>query len=277
VTTNNLNMEQDRNQCLFELFGTHNPVALIMGAGRNRIGRAIAEQLGCRGYRLAIHSHTSLPEAQAYCTEVRDRDIHAIAVSADITDERAVVDMVEQVYDEHERIDVLINTAAIWHPKPLEETQAKDVRQHFEVNVLGTFLSAKHVGEVMIGQPRGGAIINFGDWAVARPYEGFAAYFASKGAIETMTRSLAVELAARNQRIRVNAILPGPVMLPSDLPEDQRQKVIQGTLGKREGTGEHVAHAALMLIENPFVNGVSLPVDNGRSIFAHDGSWKLYD
>ena len=75
-----------------------------------------------------------------------------------------------------------------------------------------------------------------------------------------------VELAARNPRVRVNAILPGPVMLPSDLPAEVRQQAIEGTLVKREGSPEHIAQAVLFLVENDFVTGVVLPVDGGRSM-----------
>ena len=80
-----------------------------------------------------------------------------------------------------------------------------------------------------------------GDWAVARPYPHYAAYFPSKGAIAALTRSLAVELAMRNPRVRVNCIMPGPVLLPLDLPEAERQHAIQGTLLKREGRPENIA------------------------------------
>ena len=75
-----------------------------------------------------------------------------------------------------------------------------------------------------------------------------------------------VELAARNPRIRVNCILPGPVMLPDDIGEHERRSVIAGTLVKRLGTPEHVAHAVLFLVENDFITGVCLPVDGGRTI-----------
>ena len=118
----------------------------------------------------------------------------------------------------------------------------------------------------MADQPTGGVIINIGDWAVARPYLNYAAYFPSKGAIPALTRDLAVELAARNPRVRVNAILPGPVMLPPDLPAAEREKSIAGTLVKREGSPEHIAHAVLFLIENDFVTGTCIPVDGGRTI-----------
>ena len=81
-----------------------------------------------------------------------------------------------------------------------------------------------------------------------------------------MTRTLAVELARRNPRVRVNCILPGPVMLPENLSPEERHEAIAGTLLRREGTPEHVAHAVVFLVENDFVTGVCLPVDGGRSI-----------
>jgi len=108
--------------------------------------------------------------------------------------------------------------------------------------------------------------VNIGDWAIARPYLGYAAYFPSKGAIPALTRSLAVELAHRNPRVRVNAILPGPAMLPESLPEAERQEAINATLVKQAGTPEHIAHAVHFLLENDFVTGVCLPVDGGRTV-----------
>jgi pteridine reductase len=144
------------------------------------------------------------------------------------------------------------------------------VRDHFETNTLGTFLCSQHAGLAMVRQPEGGCIITFGDWAEARPYLNYAAYFPSKGAIPSLTRCLAVELGTRNPRVRVNCILPGPVMLPPDLPADERRQAIHATLVKREGSPEHIARAVLHFIDNDFVTGACLPVDGGRSIFSTD-------
>jgi pteridine reductase len=118
----------------------------------------------------------------------------------------------------------------------------------------------------MVDQPEGGSILTIGDWAVARPYPEYAAYFPSKGAIPAITRTMAVELARRNPAVRVNCILPGPVMLPHDLSQEERKQAIGATLVKRQGRPEHVAHAVLFLVENDFVTGVCLPVDGGRTI-----------
>jgi pteridine reductase len=147
---------------------------------------------------------------------------------------------------------------------------AADVRHYLEINTLATFLCSQQAGLVMVGQPEGGCIITLGDWAVARPYVNYAAYFPSKGAIPTLTRCLAVELGSRNPAVRVNCILPGPAMLPADLPEGERRVAVNGTLVKREGRPEDVARAVLYFVDSPFVTGICLPVDGGRTIFAAD-------
>jgi pteridine reductase len=118
----------------------------------------------------------------------------------------------------------------------------------------------------MTAQPQGGSIVLFGDWACARPYAGYAAYFASKGSIETLVRTFAVELARRNANVRVNGVNPGPVMLPDDLPDAERKEAIEGTLVKREGSPRNVAQAVLALLDNDFLTGTCLTVDGGRTI-----------
>ena len=84
---------------------------------------------------------------------------------------------------------------------------------------------------------------------MARPYLNYAAYFPSKGAIPTLTRCLAVELGTRNPAVRVNCILPGPVLLPPDLPAAEKQQAIDATLVKREGSPEHIMKAVLFFLD----------------------------
>lgn len=224
--------------------------------------------LAARGYSVVLHAHDSVKAAEATAEELRSEGTAAAVVSGDVRDESAVREMTRQALAAFGHIEALVNCAAIWHAKPLEKVTADDVREHFDVNVLGTFLCSRYVGLAMVGQARGGAIVNCGDWATVRPYLNYAAYFPSKGAIPTMTRDLAVELGTRNPRVRVNAVLPGPVMLPKTLSEEERQAAINSTLAKREGSPRHVADAVLFLLENDYVTGVCLPVDGGRSIYA---------
>lgn len=247
------------------------PVALITGAGRRRIGNVIAGTLASKGYAVSLHFHSSRESAEETVEEIESSGGLAVCFQADVSKEDEVERLFEQHMSRFGRLDVLVTTAAIWEPRDLAETTVDDVRRHFDINALGTFLCCRRGGLIMAEQPQGGAIVTIGDWADARPYRNYTAYFISKGAIPTMTRALAVELAARNPEVRVNAILPGPVMLPDDLSEDERAKVVAGTLLKREGTPESVAHTALYLVENDYVTGVCIPVDGGRTIAGGEG------
>lgn len=244
------------------------PVALVTGAGRKRIGHVVALDLAERGFSVGVHYHASSAEAEETVAQLCDRGLDAFAVQADVSQEDDVRRMVDATIERHGRIDALVCAAAIWERKPLADVTAEDVRRHFEVNTLGTFLCCRHVGLQMVRQPEGGAIVTLGDWAVRRPYVDYAAYFPSKGAIPTLTHALAVELAQLNPRVRVNCVEPGPVMLPDDMPEAERHRVVAATLVKRAGRPENVAQAVRMLIENDFITGVCLPVDGGRSVFA---------
>lgn len=243
----------------------HGRVALVTGGGR-RVGRVLVRALAARGYAVAIHANASLAVAREEAASLEAAGIPALAVTANLRDEGPVRAMVHRVADHFGRLDAVVTSAGLWQRQTFETVTADDLRRHFDVNVVGSFVVAQEAAMVMIDQPSGGSIVTIGDWAIARPYRDYASYFPSKGAIPTLTRSLAVELASRNPRIRVNSVLPGPVMLPEDLSAEERAEAVAGTLVKREGQPEHVAHAVLFLLENDFVTGVCLPVDGGRTI-----------
>lgn len=241
-------------------------VALITGSGKRRVGNAIAEALAARGYDIALHYNRSADEARQSVSQLAKLGIRAQAFQADISQENEVDGLFAQVDKNFGRLDVLVTAAAIWQSKPLEEVTAADVRRHFEINALGTFLCCQRAGNIMVKQAEGGAIVTIGDWAIVRPYPHYAAYFSSKGAIPTITRTFAVELARQNPAVRVNCILPGPVMVPEDLAEHEVKGAIAGTLLKRAGRPENIAQAVVFLVENDYITGVCLPVDGGRSI-----------
>jgi pteridine reductase len=243
-------------------------VALVTGSGKKRVGWHVAEALAVRGFDLAIHYNTSAAEAEESVGYFRGKGVEAIALQADLTNEIAVRSAIEKTFKRFGRLDVLVNSAAAWKSKVLEEVTAADVRHYLETNTLSTFLCTQHAGLAMVRQPEGGNIITLGDWATERPYLNYAAYFPSKGAIPALTRCFAVELGSRNPRVRVNCILPGPVMLPPELPDAERQQAIQATLVKREGSPTNIAQAVLFFIDNDFVTGVCLPVDGGRTVYS---------
>ena len=252
---------EQRNQ---RVFGTDRPVALVTGSFAPRVGNVIAQHLCQQDFQVIAHRHRVRPTDAP--SEIGFNP--ALIVAGAVEDEATVADWKEQIIQHFGRVDLLVNSAAVWKPLELEKTTAEDFESQFRVNTLGIGLTCKHFGLAMASQPAGGAIVNIGDWAVERPYRGFAAYFASKGTIATLTQSMAVELATRNPKVRVNAILPGPVMLADEIDDQRRERIVRECLLQREGTPHDVAEAALFLATNQFVTGVCLPVDGGRTIYA---------
>ncbi|MCO8121753.1 SDR family oxidoreductase [Stieleria sp. TO1_6] len=248
------------------------PVALVTGSGAPRVGRAIAMELARHGCRIAVHANHSIDQAHQLCQMIHDTyGVDAIVTPGALDDDAVPQRLVDQTVAQWGRLDILVNSAAIWTPTALADITAAEVRRYFDVNTLASFLCARAAAMAMTSQPTGGSIVNLGDWATVRPYLDHAAYFPSKGAVDVMTRSLAVEFASLNPAIRVNCIKPGPVLLADEVPDEERRQLCASTLSGQIGTAEHVAHAVRFLCENNFVTGVCLPVDGGRSIYAADG------
>ncbi len=238
------------------------PVALVTG-GAARVGAVIVRTLAAQGYRVGIHANASLDRAVQLVDELAAVGQKAAAFGAELRDEDATRSMIDRVRRHFGQLDLLVNNAATWTRTPIDTVAADDVRRCFEINTLSTFVCCQQAGLHMAEQPSGGTIVNIGDWATSRPYHDYSAYFVSKGAIPTLTRMFAVELAPR---VRVNAILPGPVLMPEDLPMPVRERAIEGTLVQRAGRPDNIAHAVLFLAKNDFVTGICLPVDGGRTI-----------
>lgn len=249
--------------------------ALVTGGAR-RLGKAIAIDLARRGVNLAIHANCSIDAAQSLSERLsREHGIQSVAMASNLSSDSAE-NLISKVRDSLGSLDLLVHSAAVWPKRSLEETTRDDLRECLEVNTVAAFMLSRAAGLAMAQQEPGGAILLIGDTATGpdgAPYPGYPAYHASKAAIPGMTRTLAIELADRNPRVRVNALLPGPVIcehLPvePDDPEERKAHALRASLIQTSDAGgygraEHVAHAAVALLENPFLTGVCLPVDGG--------------
>ena len=240
--------------------------ALVTGAGRRRVGNVVARALAAAGYGVGVHYHRSEAEANETVAELRAAGAAAEAFAADVTDEEDVRRLFAAFNAAFGRLDLLVHTAAVWTPTPFETLTAGEIRRQFDVNTLGSVLCAKGAVLQMAGQPEGGAVILVGDAALRRPYTGYAAYFASKGALPAVTECLAVEAARLNPKIRVNCIHPGPVLVAPDLPEEARKRAYEGNLLATKGTPRAIASAVLFLAQSDYITGVNLPVDGGRRL-----------
>lgn len=238
-------------------------VALVTGAGV-RVGREIALGLARVGMHVAVHYHASADEAEATAADARALGVEAHTFVADLgasADEARR--LVEEVDARWGRLDVLVNSAAIFPRTPFESIDEAVWDRTLEVNLKGPFFTAWHAAG-LIRRSGGGSIVNIADWAGLRPYVNYLPYVISKGAIITMTKALAKELAPE---IRVNAVAPGPVLMPEDMSEAAIERAIEGTLLKRLGTPADVAEAVVFLVaRTDFVTGHVLVVDGGRLI-----------
>ncbi|MEZ6087478.1 MAG: SDR family oxidoreductase [Pirellulaceae bacterium] len=163
-----------------ERFGTDHPVAFVTGSGSPRVGNAIAWHLAKQGFQIVLHCNNSVDHAQQTAARMQQQGTATLIVQGKIDDSDDISRMFGELDQRFGRIDVLVNSAAIWSPKRFEEVTVADVKKYLEVNTLGTFMAAQAAGLRMVQQPGGGCIINIADWAVVRPYMDHAAYFPAK-------------------------------------------------------------------------------------------------
>jgi NAD(P)-dependent dehydrogenase (short-subunit alcohol dehydrogenase family) len=186
---------------LFDLTGK---VALVVG-GHGGLGKAIALGMADAGADVAIASR-NLQELKATAKEIESKRRKSLALSVDVVDAKQVERMVEDMLKVFPRIDILVNGAGLAIRKPADTFPIEEWQRVMDVNTRGTFLCCQTVGKSMIKQ-KSGKIINIS--SVRGRYGlpvGYAAYCASKGAVDTLTRTLACEWAKHN--VLVNAIAP---------------------------------------------------------------------
>jgi 3-oxoacyl-[acyl-carrier protein] reductase len=240
--------------------------ALVTGAGSG-IGRAIAETYAREGARVALADIDAAAAKEA----ARAIGNNAIALCCDVARKAEVAAMVADTLAAFGALDVLVNNAGTTHVnKPLLDIGEDEYDRTFAVNVKGVFLCCQAVVPQLRKQS-GGVIINIGSTAGLRPRPGLAAYNASKGAVHTLTKALAAELAG--DRIRVCAIAPVATdtpLLPSFLgpAPGMREKFIATVPLGRLAHVQDMANAALFLAsaDAEFLTGNIVEVDGGRCI-----------
>ena len=236
-----------------------NKVALVTGAGR-RIGRAIAFELATHGATLAVHYRTSQSEADALVSEIRTNGGDAQTFHADLEHVAEIEQMVTNVLDTFGRIDVLVNSASVFAPTPLEKITERDWDSNLDTNLRAPFFLSKFAGAAMRKQGAG-KIINLGDWAGIRPYKDYLPYSVSKSALIGLTKALAKELAPE---VQVNCITLGMVMPPETYTKQEVDRLVSRTLTKKIGTPEDVARAVVFFCQTDFATGTVLKLEGGR-------------
>lgn len=245
-----------------------NKVAIVTGAGGG-FGEGIAKLYVKEGAKVVI-ADINFEAAQRVAAELGP---NALAVKTDIANRDDVNAVVQLCKDTFGAVDILVNNAAITHKnQPMLETDEATFDRMFAVNVKSIYYMAHAVLPIMREQGKG-VILNIGSTAGIRPRPGLSWYNASKGAVNVLSKSMAVELGPEN--IRVNAICPVMgitgmfelFMGMPDTPENRAKFVSSIPLG-RFSTPADIAAAALFLASDAaeFITGIEMPVDGGRTV-----------
>ncbi len=181
-------------------------VAVVTGASKG-IGAAIAEELAKDGASVIVNYSSSAAGAEAVVAKIKAGGGKAKAVRADVSKPAEARQLINAAVSEFGRIDILVNNAAVYDFVPLHQITEAHFDRMFDLNVRGLLFTTQAAADAFAD--RGGSIINIGSMASLSPPPGGSVYSATKGAVDVLTRGLAAELGQK--KIRVNAVLPGPV------------------------------------------------------------------
>ena len=242
-------------------------VAIVTGAATG-IGLAAAERLGSEGASVVI---ADIEGHDGSAEKLAQKSIDAIAIGTDVTRENDISSLISAVMARYGRIDILVNNAALTRvPRaPFENSTPQEWRRMLEVNVIGVFNMCKAVSP-HIRASTSGRIINVTSGTAFKASPGLLHYIASKGAIISMTRSLASEFSADN--VTVNAVSPGYTltekMAASEMKEALSDTAIKTRLLKRQAYPQDIANVVYFLAsdDSAFVTGQILAADGG-SVF----------
>jgi NAD(P)-dependent dehydrogenase (short-subunit alcohol dehydrogenase family) len=239
-------------------------VVFVTGSAR-RVGRAIALSFAEQGADLVIHhaSPHSADEARSAAEEARSLGRDAIALSGNQANGDDVRKMFAAVEERYGRLDVMVNSAAIFKRTRLLDISEEEWDLVMAVNLKGPFLLSQHAARLM-AQNDGGVIINISDnsglnaWA-SRPHHSI-----SKAGVIMLTQVSALSLAPLN--IRVNCVVPGPVLVPADADESVLDGIAAALPVGHIGNPGNVADACLFLARNDYATGTVLRVDGGEGL-----------
>lgn len=239
-------------------------VALVTGAGQG-LGKSIAEQLLGAGYRVVI-SDRSLAAAQASAAQLDASGERVLALKLDVADKADFEGALAQVVAHWGQLHVLVNNAAMTMTTPVMQISPEEFDRVVSVNQRGTFVGCQVLGSYLAAQGYG-RIINMASLAGQNGGTATGAHYAaSKGAIITLTKIFAKELAARG--VTVNAIAPGPIDSPAVhavIAPERLEQLLAAIPVKRLGSADYIGRLVVQLAEQDayFVTGATWDVNGG--------------
>ena len=251
---------------------------VLVTGGSSGIGQAIAVRFAEHGANVAINYLREPAEAEeteqqvhACVRKVRQEGVRDVLVQGDVAEEDDVVRMVEETVGALGGLDVLVNNAGIQLSRPSEELSGEDFDRVLAVNLRGAFLCAREAIRRFIAQNSPASVINVSSVHQVIPKPGYLGYSVSKGGMQNLTRTLALEYAGRG--IRVNGIGPGATVTPINRAwvDDPRKRaeVEEHIPMARAGTADEMAGVACFLASDAagYITGQTLFVDGGLTLY----------
>jgi glucose 1-dehydrogenase len=251
---------------------------VLVTGGSSGIGQAIAVRFAEHGANVAINYLTTPDEARdtdqqvrSCVSRVRQEGVRNVLVQGDVSKEDDVVRMVGETTEALGRLDVLINNAGIQVSRPSEELSSADFDKVLAVNLRGSFLCAREAIREFLGRDRPGVIINVSSVHQAIPKPEYLGYSCSKGGMMNLTRTLALEYAARG--IRVNGIGPGATVTPINsawIDDPVKKEQVESHIPMaRAGTADEMGGVACFLASDDaaYITGQTIFVDGGLTLY----------
>jgi len=241
-------------------------VAIVTGGSRG-IGRSIALRLGKEGYNVAVNYNSSPDKANEVVEEIKSYGAEAIAVQADVSTPDGAKKLISEAFKTWKQIDVLVNNAGIVKDEYLLMMSSETVDKCLNLNVKGYLYCSQNAALKMF-RKKSGKIINVSSVSSIMALAGQTVYSTTKGAVNSMTQTMAKELAAYG--ITVNAVAPGFIAteMIDVLPEDKMQEYLKAIPMGRLGKPEEVASVVAMLASDNFsyMTGQIVVLDGGLSL-----------
>ena len=252
---------------------------VLVTGGTSGIGQAIAVRFAEYGANVAINYLRQPGEAadteakvHACVASVRQQGVRDVLVQGDVSQEDDVVRMFEDTVDQLGGLDVLVNNAGIQISSPSDELSAADFDKVIAVNLRGAFLSAREAIKRFLEQGTPGVIVNVSSVHQLIPKPSYLGYSASKGGMQNLTRSLALEYAGKG--IRVNSIGPGATITPINrawVDDPVKREMVESHIPMaRAGTADEMAGVTCFLASDDaaYITGQTIFVDGGLTLFA---------